>query len=88
MSLLQELSAKAALIEKRGYIYSFDRDLYIQMREKKVFSTDFIEDHEITELESCLDEPSNGDGRWKFYFNEMPPDVVRKEIERGLPGGS
>jgi hypothetical protein len=80
----------AALVTKRqiladgGYTYSFDRKIYINRRTKKVFSIEFIEDHNEEELQRCITENTQG-GRWRFYFNSQPPEAVKRELE-GLLG--
>ena len=70
------------VLRDAGYLYNFDRELYINRKEKKAFSVEFVEDHG-NELEKCIQEQPVSNG-WKFYFNSDPPSNVKQELERLL----
>lgn len=77
------LAAKAQLLERAGYRYNFEREIYFNRQTKKVFSVDFIEDNDEDTLEKRIQE-DNCEERWKFYFNSGPPPSVQRELEKVL----
>jgi len=74
--------SKSRLLREAGYAYDFERMVYVNSAKKKVFSIEFIDDHNETEIRSCLDE-HNG-GKWNFYFNQQPSPAVMRELESAL----
>jgi hypothetical protein len=72
--------SKADTLETAGYAYSFDRELYLNRKTKKVFSIDYIEDHSEEQLLNRIREKNPGPG-WRFYFNGEPSPAVRHQLE-------
>ncbi len=68
------------ILRQAGYVYSFDRMVYFNRKTKKVFSIEFIEDHNIDELQRLLNEQAAGE-EWRFYFNSPPSNAVKAELE-------
>jgi hypothetical protein len=77
------LDTKSKILRDAGYVYSFDREVYFNRRTKKIFSLEFIEDHNENEIQRCLSENKEGE-EWRFYFNFDPSDSVKREIESVL----
>ena len=75
--------SKKQILEGAGYAYSFDRLSYINRDARKVFSIEFVQDHDETELRTRIKEP-NAPGEWKFYFNLAPSEGVKREFLRSL----
>jgi hypothetical protein len=75
--------SKERLLREEGYTYNFDRKVYLNRKAKKIFSVEFIEDHDENDLRKCIDEGADGAG-WRFYFNSPPPKGVQREIENVL----
>lgn len=73
------LTEKRKLLENAGFIYNFDRELYYNRNMKKVFSVEFVEDHNELELEQSIKECSNAQN-WSFYFNTAPSSAVKHEL--------
>ena len=81
---MKTLDTKQNILDKAGFGYNFDRRVYFNRKSKKIFSVEFIEDHDEQVLERLIREDS-GDKEWKFYFNSgEPPESVRREIEGSL----
>ena len=78
-----ELGAKADILKEAGYYYKFDRKMYINRKEKKAFSIEYIEDHPRSEIERCISAPAAG-AEWHFYFNADPSPSVRQQLEYSL----
>jgi len=73
------LDRKEQILQQAGYAYSFDRMVYFNRKTKKVFSVEFVEDHDETELQRFFSE-SIGDEEWHFYFNTPPAKAVKNEL--------
>lgn len=80
---MTELAEKKQLLANAGYVYIFDRDIYVNRDQKKVFSIEFVEDHSEVELRQRIDELTGGE-EWRFYFNGMPSESVRYDLEHYL----
>jgi hypothetical protein len=80
---LTTLDKKQQILDNAGYTYNFDREIYINRKAKKVFSVDFLEDHDERMLEECIREDTGG-RKWRFYFNLEPSDSVKRELEAML----
>jgi len=78
-----ELAVKEQLLKEAGYTYKPDREAYINRKVRKVFSIDFIEEHEPGEIASKIHEATPG-SEWTFIFNEEPSDSVKRELARML----
>jgi hypothetical protein len=76
-------AAKRKLLEDAGYAYNFDRMIYLNRHDKKIFSIEAIEDNDESWLKKCIDE-KNDTQQWRFYFNSPPSESVRQELMRKL----
>jgi hypothetical protein len=65
------------------YRYNFDRDIYFNRKAKKAFSLEFVDDKSEEEIRKRIGENTESAG-WTFYFNSIPSDSVRQELERVL----
>ena len=74
---------KSLILEKAGYAYNFERMVYFNRGTRKVFSIEFVEDHDEHQLQRYLSEKTGG-AEWHFYFNSLPPEAVRRELENEL----
>lgn len=72
-------AAKKQILEDAGYAYSFDRLSYINRDRHKVFSIEFIQDHDEAELRTRINEDVPA-GEWRFYFNSPPSEAVKREF--------
>jgi hypothetical protein len=80
---MTELAEKEQLLRKAGYSYQPDREVYINRKARKVFSIDFLEDHDAKEIASKIHEAASG-GEWSFIFNDAPSASVRRELAKML----
>lgn len=76
-----EAPTKSELLRSAGYRYNFEMMHYVNRKERKAFSVEFIEDKDQTELERCILEKPKESG-WHFFFNDPPSDSVRKLLEK------
>ena len=82
--MAKTLVSKEQILRDAGCIYNLDRMVYFNRTAKKVFSAEFVEDHDETELRKCISEETNG-SEWRFYFNNpYPPEAVKHELENVL----
>jgi hypothetical protein len=81
--LMTTLATKQYLLDSAGYVYDFEREVYFNRTAKKIFSVDFLEDHEGPEIEQSINEKTDG-REWRFYFNSPPPESVKREIASAL----
>ncbi len=82
--MAKTLPSKSQILRDAGYVYNFDRMVYFNRATKKVFSIEFVEDHNETELQKRISEETNG-ADWRFYFNNRcPPEAVKRELETVL----
>ncbi|HXX24284.1 MAG TPA: hypothetical protein VEO19_14140 [Terriglobia bacterium] len=81
--MVQAIDGKWKILREAEYTYDFRRMVYLNRRTKKVFSFEFVEDHSESEVQRCIDEPSNG-AEWRFYFNSPPSASVQRELENVL----
>ncbi len=72
---------KIDLLKREGFRYHFDREVYYNQRLKKIFSLEWIEDHDEGWLKRGIEEPG---AKWKFYFNQEPSVTVGELIIREL----
>ena len=73
--------AKIAIIERENLLYHIPRQLYVDERRKKLFSSDFFEKKTPEEIEMALDEDSTD---WTFYFLEEPSKEVKQDLLREI----
>lgn len=76
-------ATKSKVLEDAGYVYSFDRQAYVNRTKKKIFSIEFVEDHSVERLQQSIAE-SNSERGWQMYFNTEPSPSVRRELENVL----
>jgi hypothetical protein len=81
--MAQAAPSKSQILRDAGYVYNFDRMVYFNRAKKKVFSVQFVEDHNETDLQKYISEETNG-ADWRFYFNSRPPGGVKRELENVL----
>jgi hypothetical protein len=74
---------KTHLLDSAGYAYNFDRMMYINRKEKKAFSIEFIDDHPKEEIASKISEPKIGQD-WRFYTNWPIAEGIERELKRVL----
>ena len=72
-------AAKTQLLEQAGYAYSFDRLSYINREAHKIFSVEFVQDHDEAEIRERINE-ATPIGEWRFYFNSPPSEAVRRDL--------
>ena len=80
---MRTIDTKSQILEDAGYAYSIDRLVYVNLKARKAFSVEFIDDNREDELQKCIAEKPEGAG-WRFYFTIPPSDGVRRELESVL----
>ena len=80
---MDDRTEKTTLLKRKGFAYSFDREVYFNRNTRKVFSVEFVEDHTSEKIRRLIGEHNKGYD-WRFYFNEPPSNSVRQEIKRAL----
>lgn len=88
MVVITEIGEKNELFEREGYVYSFDRHMYIHKGKKKAFSMECVEDRSLAELHLRITEPPSAEGDWQLYFSdENPPsELLQEDIAAALGG--
>src|SRR5438132_12012770 len=74
------LANKGHILDEAGYAYGFDRMIYFNQKTRKVFSVEFVEDHNESELRKCIDEKTGG-GVWHFNINSQPNESVTLALD-------
>ena len=82
MNYDDKISDKIDVLQKKGYKFVFDRDIFCNNKDRKCFSLEFIEDNPIEVIESKLREPV--EEAIKFYFRSELSDNVRSELVREI----
>jgi hypothetical protein len=77
------VESKKQILEDAGYAYSFDRRSYINRDARKVFSIEFVQEHDETELKACINQPTLR-GEWEFHFKLEPSDGAKRELLRSI----
>ena len=77
------LATKQNLLDAGGYVYNIDRQVYFNRSAKKIFSVDFLEQHEGPEIEQSINEMTVA-REWRFYFNSPPSDSVKRQVVESL----
>ena len=72
--------SKARLLDEAGYAYSFDRQMYVNRKTKKVFSIEFIQDHSEDQIRKRIEARTAGTG-WQFNLNGRLAASVKRELE-------
>ncbi len=75
--------AKTDLLKNAGYVYNFERMMYINRRDKKAFSYEFIDDNLEPVIKSKIQEP-NREQDWHIYTSLPMSDGAKKELIRVL----
>jgi len=74
---MQVEKSKEHLLKDSGYRYNFNRMIYFNTKQKKIFSLQYVEDNPIHVLKNNISEVSND---WKFYFNMPVSEKVKDQI--------
>lgn len=82
-SEIDKVDRNSEALEQAGYAYFFDREIFVNRKTRKVFSMEFVEDHDEAEILKRIKE-NNGGGDWRFYFNSEPSAAVRRELQKEL----
>ncbi len=80
---MTELMEKEQLLKKAGYSYDPDREVYVNRKARKVFSIDYLEDHDTKQIANKIQEAARG-SKWSFIFNDEPSDSVKRELANML----
>jgi hypothetical protein len=80
---MTKLAEKEQILRKAGYSYEPEREVYINRKARKVFSVDFLEDHDAKEIANKIHEAASGT-EWTFIFNDKPSDSVKRELAKML----
>jgi len=83
------LSEKRDFLFGAGFVYSFDRDLFLHRGRKVAVSIEYVEDHDLTtirrEAVEEVENPPHGDGSgWRFIFNSKPSASVERQLNELL----
>jgi hypothetical protein len=78
-----EVIEKGNLLKDAGYFYNFNREIYFNRQEKKVFSESAIGDNSIIWLRQKINE-KNYTGTWLFFFKDTPMIEIQQEIMKEL----
>jgi hypothetical protein len=82
-SLVTELLEKEQILKKAGYSYDPDREAYVNRKARKLFSIDYLEDHDTKVIARKIQETTHG-AKWTFIFNNEPSDSVKRELAKLL----
>jgi hypothetical protein len=74
---------KTNLLDSAGYVYNFERMMYINRQAKKAFSFEFIDDNPESVIASRIQEP-NRKRDWLIYTSLQMSEGTRKELNRVL----
>ncbi|MEX2303934.1 MAG: hypothetical protein WD733_23515 [Bryobacterales bacterium] len=77
---MKTVDVKSQMLEEAGYVYSLDRMIYVNREARKVFSEEFVDDHNEDELQKRIIENTEGQ-TWRFYMNSPVSAGVRRELE-------
>jgi hypothetical protein len=76
-------SEKTHLLDSAGYVYNFERMMYINRQAKKAFSYEYIDDNPESVIASSIQEP-NKKQDWLIYTNLPMSEGTEQEIKRVL----
>lgn len=77
---MSDLKQKKDILEKAGYRYHFMRSIYFNIKDKRAFSLEAIEDKKVEWLIQIIESQKKTDD-WEIYFSIAPPsEQVRNEI--------
>jgi len=82
--MVETQDPKQCILDAAGFAYNYHKRVYYSRASKKIFSVQFIDDHDVATLESKIREDTRENG-WKYYFNSgEPPDNVKRQVEAVL----
>lgn len=81
---VSELDQKIHLLMGSGFKLIFDRDIYCNLRQRKCFSLEYIEDHPIDTINEKLLLVERPNVRMAYYFNKKPSSLLRRKLEKEL----
>ena len=81
---MSELKEKIDILEKNGFKYISDRDIYCKPKAKECFSFEFVEDNPKQRIIQIIEKPRKETGGLILYFNHKPSKVDRESIERDI----
>jgi len=70
---------KLQYLEDNNYIYNFNRNIYVNIEKKKIFSEIFINDHDLQKIITCHNKNNND---VEFYTNEKIDSITKEETIR------
>ena len=76
---MPESTEKERILQEAGYHYHFERSLYFNREQHKIFSVEAIDDHDIAWLQERIGEPNPG-SEWLFSFNSAPSEETKRSI--------
>lgn len=77
---------KEKILLNGGYKYHFERMIYFNLKTKKVFSFEAVDDHPVAWLQERMNK--NNKHEWEFYWSiETPNDRVKQDVIRELTYG-
>ena len=74
------ITEKKQILEAAGYWFNFERELYLNRKERKAISIEFIEDSDEKRLREAIATPALSTSDWDFKFNTPPSPSVRREL--------
>lgn len=80
-----EAEEKGRILKAERYVYNFERLAYYNRARKKVFTVEWVDDHNPSELRQALDEPNDSEG-WKVYSDPLPSQRVINEFLAEIHG--
>lgn len=81
---MSDVREKIALVEKEGFKYVRDRDIFCRPSDKKCFSLEYIEDNEIDIIKKKISEHPRTTGRIVYYFNGTLSGTQRNVLDKEL----
>jgi hypothetical protein len=80
MPVAQDSRTKVDLLRRYGYKFNIERVAFVNRETRKVFSQEFVDAHDESEIEKCIRSPAARPG-WTFFFNDPPTDSLRAVLE-------
>jgi hypothetical protein len=77
--------AKEEFLESNGFVYDYERMLFVSRTTRQVISREFIEDNSLARVQQIVQE-GNSTGKWVYYFNQQPTPSVKETLEKALAG--
>ena len=75
------ITTKTQILEDAGYAYNFDREIYVNRKDRRVFSLWCVEDKSEDWLKEKIGTPVLPAGKWDFNFSREPPSAgVEREL--------